>query len=330
MEETVTLRILARALLFAFGLAALIPAAASAQTYPSKPVRILVGSKAGGTTDLMARMLADQLSRKSGQTVIVENRPGAGGDLASAAVARANPDGLTLLVAPTGNIVINQFLKKDLTFDPVNDLVAIAPFTEAQQYIAVASKVPVNDLAGLIKLAKSKPGEMTYASAGLGTTMHLGIVLLADAANLNLIHVPYNGAEAAVLDVAAGRVDMVNVGLRPLLAHIKSGAIKVVGVASHKKSVAMPDVQTSTEAGVPQYEISNWYGLFAPKGTSDEIVQYLNQAVTEMFSGESTKATLAAMMEGPLEMKPAEFHAYIVQEADVWKKLIEKIGVTLH
>lgn len=314
------------------GLAALLVAlgahGAAAQTYPDRDIRVVVGFSAGGTTDLLGRLFADYLGQKSGRTVIVENMPGAGGNIATGAVVNAEPDGYTLLSASTGNIVINQFLYETMTFDPLTALVPVAHLAEAPAYIAVRDGFPAQGLEEFFEEVRSRPGEVTFASSGAGSTTHLGPLAIARAQELDMVHVPYGGAGPAAVDLGSGRVDMMNIGVNVLQNDVEAGNIRLLAVASEERVAAFPDVPTTIEQGF-DYVDKNWFAIFAPAGTPDEIVDYLHGVAEEMLADPAILARLEGLYQTARPMSRQEFSAYLQAEAGRWQELIEAEGVTL-
>src|SRR2546429_810913 len=256
----------------------LILGAAFAQSpgYPARTIRLVAGTAPGGITDYLARMSAEGLALQLGTQVVVENKAGATGNLAIEHVARSAPDGYTLLLVAGGNVVISPFLYGSLPFDPLRDIVPVFNVAHAPQLLVVPGTLPVNDLSEFIALARANPGKMNYASAGAGSTTHLAADHFARLAGVRLVHVPYKGTGPALADLVAGRVQMLSVGLSPVQAHLKSGALKALAAASKTRLAALPEVPTSAEAGLPGWEMTTWFGIFAPKGTSPGIVRLVN------------------------------------------------------
>lgn len=317
--------IIATALLF--GLTLPSPSEAQAQSYPNRVVRILVPASAGGATDIVARLAANYLSTKLNQQFVVENRPGAGGNIATEAVARAEPDGHTLGLLATGNVVINPFIYKSMQFDTKADLIPVAPIADAPQVLAINKDVPAKTLKELIAYAKGKPGALSYASAGAGTTMHLAGDQFARLAGIELVHVPYRGAVPAVTDVLAGNVHIVSVSAPPILGFVRSGQLRVLASAAPHRLKFFPDVPTSAEAGLPGYEMTTWFGLFAPKGTPEAIVKTLQEGLSEMMSDPVTLKRLEDSFLEPMRMTQPQFAAFVAAEFPKWEKTVREAGV---
>jgi len=259
-------------------------ASATAQAYPSKPIKIIVPSTAGGITDFVGRLAADYLSSKTGQTVVVENRSGAGGAVGMEAVAKAPPDGYTLGSANTGDI-IGKFLHKGLTFDAVNDLAPLAMVAEAPQLLAVSAHVPAQTFADFIAYARANPGKINYGSAGTGSLTQIGAEQFARLAGLKLVHVPYRGAIPAITDMISGRIHMMHISLNPTIAHIRAGTLRpLVVTAKERWTEYLPEVPTTAEAGMPDYEMDIWFGLVGPRGLPKPIVAEINSQMRAMVA----------------------------------------------
>src|SRR5712692_10639988 len=267
-------------------------ALAQSPGYPAKTIRLVAGTAPGGITDYLARMSARGLAALLGTQVVVENKAGATGNLAIEHVAKSAPDGYTLLIVAGGNVVITPFLYGSLPFDPLHDIVPVFNVAGAPQLLVVPGALRVKDLRDFIALAKSNPGKMNYASAGPGSTTHLAADHFARLAGVQMVHVPYKGTGPALTDLVAGRVQMLSVGLSPVQAHLKSGALKALAAASKARLAALPQVPTSAEAGLPGYEMTTWFGIFAPKGTSPEIVHLLNARMQAVIDDPTTKRRL--------------------------------------
>jgi tripartite-type tricarboxylate transporter receptor subunit TctC len=300
---------------------------ANTQTYPAKPVTIVVAAAAGGVTDLLGRLVADFIARKSGQQVIVENRSGAGGNIGMDAVAKAAPDGYTLGLASSGNIVINPFIFKRMPFDALKDLVPVAPLAEAPQMIAIHAGMPAKTLREFIALAKAKPGSLTYASAGKGTTMHFAADQFARLAGISMIHVPYRGATPAVTDVAAGTVNMISVSIGPLRGALNAGKVRVLATATRKRLPYLPDVPTSAEAGVPGYEMTSWFGVVAPAGTPKPIIEQINGYVQEMLADPAAQKRMEASRLDAMRMNANEFADFVKADYARWERIVRDSGV---
>jgi tripartite-type tricarboxylate transporter receptor subunit TctC len=302
---------------------------AGAQTYPSKSIRLIVPTSAGGTTDLLGRMFANHIKTKIGAQVVVENRPGADGNIGMEVVAKAPPDGYTLALANTGHIAINPFIYKSMPYNPLKDLAMVGPIGEAPQLLVVNSSLPVKTLANFIALAKAEPGKINYGSAGSGSTMQLAADQFARIAGVSLVHVPYRGTTPAITDLIGGTVQMVSISLGPVNGYVEAGMLRVLIVAGKKRLALLPDVPTSAEAGVAGYEMATWFGLFAPSGTPKGIVDQLNGWIADMLADAETQKRLADNSVEQLSMRPDEFAKFIAAEAIKWEQAVRESGVPM-
>jgi tripartite-type tricarboxylate transporter receptor subunit TctC len=300
--------------------------AAYAESYPAKPVRLLVPASAGGVTDLIARIAADYLSAKLKQQFVVENRTGSGGNVATEALARAEADGYTLGLLASGNVVINPFIYK-MQIDAKTDLLPVASIAEAPQVLAVNKDVPAGSLKELIALAKDKPNSFSYATAGVGTSMHLAGDQFARLAGLQLVHVPYRGAAPAVTDVVSGTVQIIPVSAGPIMGFVQSGQLRVLAAASSHRLKHFPAVPTSSEAGLRGYEMTTWFGVFAPKGTPDAIVTSLQQAMSEMLVDPVYAKRLEDNFLDLMPMSQRQFADFVAAEFPKWEMAVRQAGV---
>jgi len=305
--------------------AALSPAVA--QTYPARPIRIIVPAAASGVSDVVARLTADYLGRSFNQTVIVEDRPGAGGNVGADVTAKAPPDGYNLCMITVGNVAINPFIYKDMPFDALKDLAPVAPVAELVQVVVINSSLPVHSLKELIAYAKERPGKLNYGSAGVGTTTQLAAELFAQMGGIQLVHVPYRGAAPAVQDTAAGQVQMTFVGLgsaQPLLA---TGKIRILAAASKTRMAADPDLPTAAESGLPGYEFSTWLGLVTSRGTPAQVIATLNKAVETMVADPAIQKRLVDGGLEPMKATPAQFEARIQADYKKFGALVKVAGL---
>jgi tripartite-type tricarboxylate transporter receptor subunit TctC len=310
----VTSRTLLSALI---GLCALAGAAQAQSNYPSRPVRIVVPSPPAGGTDIIARVLAQYFSTTMGQQFFVENRPGAGNMIGIESVARAAPDGYTLLFVPS-TLALNSIMYKKVSYDPVRDFAPITLAAVAPNVLVVNPKVPAHSVAELIALAKQKPGQLTYGTPGIGTSPHMSMELFKSLAGIDLQHVPYRGTAPAMTDVISGQIAAMFSNALTAKPQIESGAIRALGVSTRKRSEAMPNLPSIAEAGVPNYEATQWYGLVAPAGTPAEIVARLNAEVTQALRIQDMQEKLASDGAEPVGTTPAEFAAHIKSELEKW------------
>ena len=307
-------RILLSALI---GCCALAGAAEAQSSYPSRPVRIVVPSPPAGGTDIIARVLAQHFSTSLGQQFFVENRPGAGNMIGIESVARAAPDGYTLLFVPS-TLALNSVMYKKVSYDPVRDFAPITLAAVAPNVLVVNPKVPAHSIAELVALAKQKPGQLTYGTPGIGTSPHMSMELFKSLAGIDLQHVPYRGTAPAMTDVISGQIAAMFSNALTAKPQIEAGAIRALGVSTRKRSEAMPNLPPIAEAGVPNYEATQWYGLVAPAGTPADIVARLNAEVTQALRTQDMQDKLAGDGAEPVGTTPAEFAAHIKSELEKW------------
>jgi tripartite-type tricarboxylate transporter receptor subunit TctC len=298
-----------------------------AQQYPAKPIHIVVGFAAGGPTEVAARLVGQKLTDKWGQQVLVEARPGAGGNIAGEAVAKAAPDGYTLLL-PAFAHAVNPTLYDKMPFETEKDFASVAMVATSANLFAVHPSVPATNLKELIALAKAQPGKLTFGSAGNGTASHLSGELLNSMAGIKLTHIPYKGSAPATTDLMGGHISSAFVSVANALPLLKSGKIKPIGVASLKRVDALPDLPTLSDAGVKGYEVVSWYGLLAPAKTPANIINMLNQEIVRATNEPDGVERLKTIGSEPSRMTPAELTAYIKGELVKWTKVIEFAGVT--
>jgi len=317
-----------QAMLGVGGLAVLASRPAQAQAaYPSRNIKMIVPYPPGGTTDLLGRLIADQIKTGLNAVVIVENKPGAGTTLGAGEVARSEADGYTLLMATSTTLAINKTLYKKLPYDPVKDFAPIALVAGVPFALIINPKLPVDDLAGFIAYAKANPG-LAYGSAGNGSPQHLGAEMLKSAANIDIRHVPYRGSIPAMLDVIAGHIPFMVVDLQPALQQIKEGKVRVLGVTTPKRVAAAPDIPTIAEGGLAGYELVAWQGVVAPAGTPRPVVDMLAAQIAKLLSDPATSERFTAIAIEPLPgSTPDGFAAYIRTEVDRWADIVRKSGV---
>ncbi len=300
---------------------ACVPALAAA-AYPDKPIRLVVGFAPGGINDIVARIIGQKMGEDLGQSVVVDNRAGAGGTIGAEIVAKSKPDGYTLLLGSVSNIAMAPSQYKELPYDPTKDFAPVALVAASPNILVVNPKFPVHSVKELIALAKQKPGSINYASAGNGTSNHLTVELLKSMADINLVHVPYKGDGPAMTDVIAGQVPMMFPTLPAALPHIKSGMLRAVAVSSPRRSALVPDIPTVAESGGPKdFAVSVWVGVLAPKGTPKDIVDKLNAEIRKVVAMPEVKQKLAAQGAEPAPDTPQEFAAYIQSETAKWTRV---------
>ncbi|MEO7743785.1 MAG: tripartite tricarboxylate transporter substrate binding protein [Usitatibacter sp.] len=310
----------------AAALMALAPAIAAAQAFPSKPVKMIVPFAAGGTTDVVARLLAQKLTEAWGQTVIVENKAGAGGNIGADSVAKSAPDGYTILMTSGSIVTANQYIYKNLTYDPSRDLVPITNVAAGPLLIAVHPSVPASDIREFIAYAKANPKKINFGSAGVGTQTHLAGESFAHAAGVDLVHVPYKGESAALTDLIGGQIQMVAPNLGGAIQHIPQGKIRALAVTSKERAPQLPDVPALSEI-IPGYEGAGWFGLVAPAGTPREVIERIYKDSAKILHSDDFKARLAQIGMFPVGNTPAEFGAAIRVESDRWSKVIKDRGL---
>ena len=306
--------------------AMLAPALASAQAYPSKPVRIIVPFPAGGPSDLFGRALAHSMSASLGQPVIVENKSGAGGVIGVDTVAKAPPDGYLLVLNSSSTVAIAPFSWEKMPYDAKKDLAPITMVVKVPEVLVVHPSVPVNTLAELIAYAKANPGKVNFGSAGGGTITHLAGELLKTETGINIVHVPYKGAAPAVQDLLAGQVQMGVFDVPVLLSHIKSGKLKALAVTSGARAQALPDVPTTAELGLPKVNSDNWYGLVAPAGTPADVLAKLNASATAALRSPEVLEQYAKVAGIASPSTPVEYAAFIDAEQAKWGPVVKAIG----
>ena len=303
--------------------------AAAAQSYPSKPIKIIVSTSAGGVTDLSARILGQHITAKTGQTVVIDNRPGASGNIAMDAVAKAEPDGYTLGVANTGNIVINPYLFPSMPYDPLKDLTPVGMLGTVPLFLVMNANVPVKSLAEFVAYTKHNPEKISYASAGAGTTPDLAAHEFARRAGLKFVMVPFRGTGPAVQAVLGGDVHATFVSMGPHIEFVRQGKLRVLGAATPKRVSYLPDTPTFAEQGFPGFETSTWFALFAPRGTPQPIVDQLNGYLRTMQEDPDLKRRLEANFVDPAIITAAEFAAVVKSDAAKWQRIVRDNNIKL-
>jgi len=302
--------------------------AAAAQAWPAKPVRVVVGFTAGGTTDVLARNVGQQLGDKFKQPFVVDNKPGAGGNLGTEIAIRAPADGYTLLVASVGPIAVNPTLYPKLGHNPQADLVPIVLLADVPNVLVVHPSVPANTLEEFVDYARANPGKLNYSSTGIGTSSHLSGFLLAKRAGLQVTHVPYKGADA-LNDLLSGRIQFMFATIPSVRQHIAAGSLRALAVSSAKRSRSLPDVPTVAERGFPGFEAGSWFGFFAPKGTPDEVVSTLNKAVNEIIAVPAVEAAMIKEGADPAANTPQQFGQFVQREFEKWRTVVRESGAVV-
>ncbi len=315
------------AVMAAFGLSAA-NAAEPAASYPTKPIRLIVGFSPGGAADTVGRALAEGLSTRLGQPVVVENKPGANGNIAAEFVARAPGDGYVLYFPSIGHAV-NVSLYKNLTYDSVKDFTAIGSVFSAPNILVVPMSSPYKTVGELIAAGKANPGKLTFASSGSGTSVHLSAVLFEKMAKIDMVHIPYKGTGSAMPDVISGQVDMSFPNLPSGWPQVKAGNLRALGVTTAKRSAAAPTVPTIAESGLPGYDMATWYGLVAPANLPVSIRNQLNKELQSILADPKFKDKLIAQGADPMPGTPEQFAQFIKSETEKWRKLIAQSNITV-
>ena len=304
--------------------------AASPESYPTKPIRLVVPSAPGGGTDIIARMIAHGLYESWGQTVVVDNRGGAGGIPGVATVAKSSaPDGYTMLLGSVGHLSFAPALRRNLGYDPAKDLAPVTLVANQPFVVAVIPALPVSSMKELVALAKAKPGTISYGSGGSGTASHLGTELLELTAGVKLLHVPYKGTGPAMAAMMASEIQLSLVGTSAVIPHVKSGRLKALAVTTSKRSAAMPNLPTVAEAGVPGYHFDVWYGMMFPGGTPRAIVMKTHAEIVRLLKSPALSERYAAGGIEPLSSTPEEFAALIKSELPRWHQVVKAANIVV-
>ena len=307
------------AVVFAWG-------ASAAQNYPARPIRLVIPYPPGGPTDFVGRTVGQKLSELMGQQVVVDNRPGAGTVIGSELVARAAPDGYTLLFGTGGGTFLAPLILPKVSYDPRRDFAPVGMLVMSPQVLVVHPSMAANSVGELIALGKAKPGALNYASVGTGTSPHLGGELFKALAGVDVVHVPYKGTSPAMTDLLAGRVQLMFSSMPTVLAHVKSGKLKLLGTGGTKRSPAIPDTPPVAET-VPGFELVTWYAIFAPARTPDGIVGRLNAAIARALSDSEVQQRLGSQGLETVIMTPQELRRYTERDLDRWTRLVERAGL---
>lgn len=319
-RSRVTSHALAAALLLA-------PALAVAQPYPAKPIRIVVPFPPGGIADLFARIIGQKFSETWGQPGVVENRPGAGGNIGAELVAKSAPDGYTLVTGSIGTHAVNVSLFRKLPYDPIRDFAPVSLIMEAEGLLVVHPSVPVKTVKELIALAKARPGQIAYASAGYGTAAHLAGELFKSMARVDMVHVPYKGNVPAITDLIAGQTSLLFATMPTVLPQVQAGRLKALAVTSSARAPAAPELPTIAEAALPGYSVTNWIGVFAPAGTPRDIVVKLNGEIVRIMQAPDIQKRLANEGAKFSPWTPDQFAAFVKAELAKWAKVVKEAGI---
>ncbi|BCN38829.1 MFS transporter [Alicycliphilus denitrificans] len=305
------------------------PAVQAQGAYPSKPIRMIVPFPPGGGTDILARLVSSKLTEVNKWTVVADNKPGAGGTIGITEAVKAAPTGYDLVMGQKDNLVIGPWLYKNLPWDPTKDLTAVAHVAYTPVVIATSTSSRFKTLADVVAAAKAAPGTITYGSPGNGTSIHLAGDLFEKAAGIKLSHVPYKGSNPALMDALAGNVDLLVSSLPSAMGQIKAGKLHPLAVTSAKRSSSLPDVPTVAESGFKGFDVSTWYGVFAPAGTPAAVVKTLNAEVNKLLATADVKAAINAQGAEPQAMTPEQFSTLLKTEYQQWKGIVEASGAKI-
>jgi tripartite-type tricarboxylate transporter receptor subunit TctC len=308
-------------------LAALLATAVHAQTYPSRPIRLIVPFPPGGSTDILARALAQKLSESLSQPVLIDNRPGAGGSIGSEAAAKAAPDGHTLMMGHLGTLAVNPAIYKNLPYDPVKSFAPVSLMAIVPSVLVVNPQVPAASAAELIAYARANPGKLTYGSAGAGSTSHLTTEYFKLETGTDVLHIPYKGVGPMLTDLISGQLSMGINGAPAVMSHVNSGRLRALAVTGAKRLPSLPQIPTLAESGVKGFDASGWYGIVAPAGTPREIVMRLNAEIRRIMQTPELRARLDNEGAIPAAGSPEEFAAFIVAEIARWGAVLKRAGI---
>lgn len=296
------------------------------EVYPTKPIRLICPFPPGGTTDVVARLVAQKLTEAWKEQVIVDNRAGAGGIIGTELAAKAPADGYTVLLGSITTHAVNPALYKNLKFDPLKDFTPVSLVVSSPQLLAVHPSLAAKSVKDLIALAKAKPGKLNYASAGVGTSPHLTFELFKSMAGIDAVHVPYKGTGPAITELVGGQVQMMITGVVALMPHVKSGKLRGLAVTSAKRVAALPDLPTIAESGVPKFDVSSWFGVFLPAGAPKPVLTKMNGEIRRMVEIPEVRTKLTSLGANPETNTPEEFAAYVKSEMAKWGKVVRDTG----
>ena len=306
----------------------LLVSASAAADYPDRPIRFIVPYATGGTTDILARIVGQKLSEAWRQQVIVENRAGANGNIGSDLVAKAEPDGYTILLGTSGSNAVNPSLYARMPYDARRDLALVTLVASTANILVTHPKFAASSMKEFIELAKTMPGKLTYGSSGVGSVLHLSGELLKTMTGIELVHVPYKGTGPSLADVLGGQIDTVFANLPAIVPLVKTGKLKALGVTTGRRADALPEVPTMIEGGVPGYDVSSWFGIFVPAKTPDAIANKINAEVARIVDDPQTRARLAELGADPMLKSTAEAKQFFLDEIDTWAKVVKASGAT--
>ena len=313
---------------FVLAAAAAFSASVLAQEYPNKPIRIIVPYPAGQASDTITRLVGERLGKSLGQPVVVDNRPGAGGNIGTDAGAKSAPDGYTLTVA-TAALPISKHVYRKLPFDPAKDFAPITLMTITPLVLVTRTDLPVKDVAGLVDYAKKNPGKLTFASSGPGTSHHLSGELFKALAGVDMLHVPYKGSPPAHVDLMGGSVDVMFDNIVPVAPHVRQGKLRALAVTTKTRAAALPDVPTMAEAGYPNFEATAWFGLLAPAGTPQPVVDKLNKEIVAILKSPDLRDRLAGLGATVVADRPEEFGRFMAAEINKWAPVVKRAQIEL-
>jgi tripartite-type tricarboxylate transporter receptor subunit TctC len=299
---------------------------AAAQGYPSKPIRFVVPYPAGGPLDTVARLLAQKVSESTRQPVVVDNKPGAGGNIGADIVAKSPPDGYTILMGAVATHAINPTLYASIPYDPVRDFTPVTQVASTPNVLVVNPAVPANDVKGFIAYARANPGKLNFGSGSTGSAGHLAGELFNAQAGVKMTHVPYKGAAPAMQDLLGGRIELMFDNLASSLAQVKAGKVRALAVTTARRSGLAPDLPTIAESGLPEFDISTWFGVFAPAGVPRDVVDRLHAEFTRALAAPDVREKMLALGAEPVGNRPEEFAAYIRREAEKYARVIKASG----
>jgi tripartite-type tricarboxylate transporter receptor subunit TctC len=302
--------------------------AAFAQGYPTKPIRFVVPFAPGGTSEIIARATGAEMAKSMGQSMVIENKAGGAGNVAMSEVAKSAPDGYTIIMGHVGTLAVNPFVFRELPFDTNNDFAPVSLITKVPNLFVVNAALPARDLREFVKLAKEKPGNFRYGSAGNGSAGHLAFEYLKLVAGIDVGHVPYKGTGPMLPDLLTGRTDATSAGTPALLPHIKSGKLRVIAIGMPQRIPALPDAPTVAEQGYPGFETSQWYGIIAPAKVPQPVIQRLYEEVAKAVKAPALLERLQNDNAIPVGNTPAQFAAFIREEQQRWEKVVKQAGIT--
>ena len=302
--------------------------AVAADNYPAKPIRLVVPFPPGGPADSLARVVGEKIGASMGKPIVVDNRPGAGGNIGMEVGAKAAPDGYTLVLAPAGNLTVNPSLYHSVPYDVGRDFAPVTVLATVPNILVVHPSVPAKTVTELVHYAKAHPGELNFSSPGNGSGAHLAGELFKSLAAIDIAHIPFNGIAPAVTAVVGGQVQLMFAGAPSVLQHVKSGRLNALGVASLKRIAAAPDLPTLSESGFPGFDVTSWYGIVAPAGTPNDVITRLHNEMTKALNEPDVREKLAGLGAEPVGNTPAEFAAMIKSETAKWSRIVKDAKIT--